>query len=145
MSESPISKRTARRIGYSVAIAVNVALLVIVNNVLDWGWFSWLTQDLENVLPVINLSLIVAIVANAAYIGHDGPGFKGLLELVVNTISLVATIRLLRVFPFDFSTDGWGTLTRGVLIVAIVGISIGLVVQLARLARLAARAGETSG
>ena len=139
MSEPQTSKRTTRRIGYAIAVLVNIALLVIVNNILDWGWISWLTDDLEQVLPLINLSLIASLVANAAYIAHDGPGFKGLLELVLNTISLVVTIRVLRVFPFDFSTSGPETLTRTILIVAIVGLSIAIVVQLAKLARIAAR------
>lgn len=139
MSEPPISKRTSRRIGYGVAIAVNVALLVIVNNVLDWGWFSWLTDDLEDVLPLINLSLIASLAANAAYIAHDGPSFKGFVELVVNTISLVVTIRLLQVFPFDFSTHGWETLTRWILVAAIVAISLALLVQAVRLPLMAAK------
>ena len=137
-----MSKRTTRRIGYAIAIVINVAMLVIVNNILDWGWISWLTNDLEQVLPLINVSLIASLVANAAYIAHDGPGFKGLLELVLNTISLIVTIRLLRVFPFDFATSGWEALTRTILIVAIVGISIAIVVQLTKLARMATRVGE---
>lgn len=139
-----VSKRTTRRIGYGVAIAVNAAMLVIVNNVLDWGWFGWLTEDLNDVLPLINLSLAASIVANVAYFANDSPAFKGVLELVVNTISLIATIRLLQVFPFDFSaySSTWETMTRWILIVAIVGISVTLLVQLVQLAQLAVKAAE---
>lgn len=141
-----ISKRTTRRIGYGVAIVVNVAMLIVVNNVLDWGWFAWLTEELNDVLPIVNLSLAASIVANAAYFVNDGPAIKGLLELVVNAISLLATIRLLQVFPFDFSNYSsiWETATRGILIAAVVGISIALLVQLTKLAQLALKVAEES-
>lgn len=33
----------ARRFGYAVAVGVNVLLLVVVNNILDWGWVPWLS------------------------------------------------------------------------------------------------------
>ncbi len=145
-SNVTISKRTSRRIGYGVAIAVNAAMLVFVNNVLDWGWFGWLTEDLNDVLPLINLSLAASIVSNAVYMVNDSPAVKGLIELVVNAISLIATIRLLQVFPFDFSdySSIWETATRGILIAAIVGISIALLVQLAKLAQLATKLAEGS-
>jgi hypothetical protein len=142
--ETTISKRTTRRIGYGVAIAVNAAMVVFVNNILDWGWFGWLTEDLNDVLPLINLSLAASIVANAAYIANDGPVFKGIIELVVNAISLIVVIRLLQVFPFDFSaySSTWETISRSILIVAIVGISLALLVQLAKLALIAVKAAD---
>ncbi len=142
--KATVSKRTTRRIGYGVAIAVNAAMLVIVNNILDWGWFGWLTEDLNDVIPLINLSLAASIVANAAYIANDSPVFKGVLELVVNTISLIVTIRLLQVFPFDFSeySSVWETATRSILIVAIVGISVALLVELVKLIQIVVRVAE---
>lgn len=142
--EITVSKRTARRIGYGVAIVVNVAMLVVVNNILDWGWFGWLTEDFNDVLPLINLSLAASMVSNAAYIANDGRVFKGIVELVVNTISLVAIIRLLQVFPFDFSaySSTWETVTRSILIVAIVGTSLALLAQLAKLVRIAVRVAD---
>lgn len=142
--EITVSNRTTRRIGYGVAIAVNVALLFFVNNLLDWGWFGWLTEDLNDVIPLINFSLVASIVANAAYFANDSPGFKGVLELAVNTISLVVVIRLLQVFPFDFSehSSAWETATRSILIVAIVGISLAMLVEFVKLVQIAVRAAE---
>jgi hypothetical protein len=143
-SEITVSKRTTRRIGYGVAIAVNAAMLVIANNVLAWGWFAWLTEDLNDVLPLINLSLVASIVANAAYLANDSPAFKGAMELVVNTISLIAAVRLLQVFPFDFTgySSNWETLTRWILIVAIAGTGLALLVQLVRLLQMAVKAAD---
>nr|MDJ0953047.1 hypothetical protein [Acidimicrobiia bacterium] len=121
-----VSKRTTRRIGYGVAVAVNAAMLVIVNNVLEWEWFAWLTDDLNDVLPLINLSLAASLLANVAYFANDTPAFKGVAELVLNAISWLVVFRLLRVFPFDFSSYSatWETLTRGILVVAIIAISL---------------------
>jgi hypothetical protein len=137
-----ISKETTRRIGYGVAIGFNIGFLVIVNNVLDWGWFPWLTEDLTDLLPIINVSVIATIVANAVYLVYDPPWFKGIAEVVLLTISLIVTIRLLQVFPFDFSAYdfAWATLTRWALGVAIFGIGIAMLVQLVKLARLASDA-----
>ena len=145
-NEVTLSKRTTRRIGYGVTIVVNAVTLVIANNILDWGWFGWLTEDLNDVLPLINLSLVASMVANAAYFAKDTPGFKGILELIVNGISLIVVIRLLQVFPFDFSeySSGWETATRSILIVAIVGISLALLVELVKLIQIVVKIADES-
>lgn len=138
-SEPRIPKRVGRRIGYAVAIAGNVALLVIANNILDWGWLPWLTAGFRDVLPVLNLSLGASIGVNAVYLAYDPPGFKAAAELGLLIISLIVTIRFWRVFPFDFAAYefAWGTLARWLLGLAIFGICIGMLVQLTQLARLA--------
>jgi hypothetical protein len=132
-----ISKRTGRRIGYVVTIACNVALLIVVNNILDWGWFPWLTEELDDVLPVVNASLVASIVVNAVYVGYEPPWFKAVAELGLLIISLIATVRILQVFPFDFSAYefGWGTLTRWLLGLAIFGVCVAMIVRLVQLAR----------
>ncbi len=130
-----------RRFGYGVAIAGNVALLVIVNNILDWGWLPWLTADFRDVLPIMNVSLGASIAVNAVYLLHDGRGFKAFAELGLLIISLIVTIRVWRVFPFDFSAYdfGWGTLARWLLGLALFGIAVAMLVQVIQLGRLAAR------
>jgi hypothetical protein len=117
-----------------VAIACNVALLVVANNILDWGWLPWLTADFRDVLPVLNVSFGASIAVNAVYLAYDARGFKTAAELGILIVSLIVTIRFWRVFPFDF---GWGTLVRWLLGLAIFGICVGMLVQLAQLARLA--------
>jgi hypothetical protein len=141
-TEAEARKAVGRRVGYAVAIACNVALLVILNNLLEWGWFPWLTADLGRALPYLNASLIASAAANAVYLFYDAQPFKGLAELGLLVVSLVATIRLLQIFPFDFSAYdfAWGTLVRWVLGVGIFGICVGMVVQVTLLARLAVRA-----
>jgi hypothetical protein len=139
--------RTGRRLGYAVAIAVNAAGLIVVNNVLDWGWFSWLTEDFREVLPILNVSLAASIAANLAYLVFDPRRFKALAELVLLSISLAVTIRMLQVFPFDFSAYGfsWDVVARSLLGLAIFGIVVGMISQVAQLARAAGGAAGTGG
>ena len=142
--EAIISKRTGRRIGYAIAVALNVAFLVIANNILDWGWLPWLTEDFSDVLPIMNASLIASIVANVAYLAYDARWFKGLTELGLLVIALIVTIRFWQVFPFDFSAYdfGWGTLVRWLLGLALFGVCVAILVQVIQLARLAVNAGR---
>jgi hypothetical protein len=118
---------------------------VILNNILEWGWFAWLTEDFETLLPIINLSLVASIVVNLAYILYDAKWFKALCEAGLVTISLVVAIRTWRVFPFDFSaySFNWEAVTRAILVFAIIGMSIALIVNVIRLIVTAARAAET--
>lgn len=125
----------ARRVGYVIAIAVNVGLLIIANNLLDWGWFSFLTADFSDVLWLLNLSFGAGIAANLMYIANDSRRPKAAGQVVTNIISFFVGLRTLQVFPFDFSgweTD-WSWLFRVMLIVGIVGAAIGAVVELVKL------------
>jgi hypothetical protein len=64
---SPASKKAARNVGYVISVAVNVAMLVIVQNLLEWGWLPFLTDEFADVVPWISFSLIASIVANIIY------------------------------------------------------------------------------
>ena len=135
---------SARRFGYGVAAFANAIFLLIVNNLLEWGWFSWLTEDFETLLPIINLSLVASIVVNLAYIAYDAKWFKALCEAGLVTISLWVAIRTWQVFPFDFSAYSfdWERVTRTILVFAIIGMSIALIVNVVRLIVALARAAE---
>jgi len=136
---------TANRVGYVVAIVINAVLLVVVNNLLAWGWISWLTDDFEQVLPLLNLSLTATILVNVLYLAYDAAWFKSISELGLLAISLAVTIRLYQVFPFDFSAYAvdWAVLARAVLIIAMVGVGIAMIVQVVKLVRIAIAAGAS--
>jgi hypothetical protein len=86
----------ARRFGYLVAIAINVVMLVIVNNILEWGWIPFLTDDFQEVMWLINLSITASILANMAYIAYDPRWFKSLTQIGLNLISMVVIVRMYR-------------------------------------------------
>ena len=146
MTDIDIRPRTGRRIGYGVTVAINLVVLVIVNNVLEWGWFPWLTDDFTDVIPILNLSLVASMVVNLIYLAYDAAWFKALCESALLMISIVATARVWSVFPFDFSAYSWdwASTTRVILACALIGMSIALVVNIVKFLIEVARAAERS-
>jgi hypothetical protein len=130
----------ARRVGYAIAMAVNLVLLYFVNVRPGWSALPVLTEDTTAVLGIFNASLIVGVAVNAAYAVYDARWFKALGDAVTAGIGLVVAIRIWQVFPFDFgeSTVNWALLARFVLVVGIVGCAIGLVANVVSLLRVAA-------
>ncbi len=129
--------RALRSFGYGVAVAANVLLLVIVNNLEEWDVVSWLTDDFSKVVGIISFSLWATIVANAVFIAYDPKWFKAALQAVLNAISVVVMIRIYQVFPFDFDRYDfdWGMLVRIILIIGIVGTTVATVVEVGKVIR----------
>ncbi|MFA9430548.1 hypothetical protein [Egicoccus sp. AB-alg2] len=127
----------ANRAGYVVAIAVNGLLLWVAGRLLDWGWPGFLTEDFTEVLPLLTVSLVAGMLANAAFLVRDRGAFRALADLVTTTVGLAVAVRLWDVFPFDFAgyPQDWSWLVRVGLAVGIVGGTIAIVVNLVRLVR----------
>ena len=126
----------ARKVGYFVAVIVNVIMFILVNATPGWRVLPFLTEDFVSLLWLVNLSIFASVIINVAYLGYDGAWFKSVGQIGVTAIGLVAAIRTWQVFPFDFTPyDGpWETLTRLTLAIAIFGSIVGIVVELVRLA-----------
>jgi hypothetical protein len=124
-----------RRLGYVIAVLINLAMLVVVQNVVGWGWPSFLTSEFVEVVPWISLSLVVSIVANLIYQFNDTQIVKSFGQIVTNLISIFVTYVILDVFPFDFSTYSfnWAPIVWIVLIMAIVGSGIGVLTEAMKL------------
>jgi hypothetical protein len=120
-----------RRIGYGTAILVNAVMLYLVNNVLGWDVAPFLTDEFTRVLPIVNVSLVASIVANAVYLGFDRPWFKSLTQVGLLGISMAAMARIYDVFPFDFSAYRfpWAGTARVLLVIGIVGAAFGIVAE----------------
>lgn len=130
-------KRVGRRFGFGIAVVINAALLVVVQNLTSWDVLPFLTTEFDSVVPWISLSLIVGIVANFLYIINDDYRLRSVGDLVTNLVSLVVTWRVFQVFPFDFSAYefDWDLVARIILVVAIVGTFAGAIAAVTRLAR----------
>lgn len=126
-----------RRGGYVVAVLVNALMLYAVNRWPGWESLGFLTGRTPEVLGLVNASILVNLVANLAYLGHDGPRFRALGDLAGTAVGLAAVVRIWRVFPFDFGASGldWALTVHILLGVAIFGSAIGLLVALGRLLR----------
>lgn len=144
LTEERRSRRPTRQAGYVVAIVVNALLLWVANNLLAWGWFSWLTEDFTEVLPALNASLIVTIVAYALYVAYDGEWFRALGDIVTGVYSLLAGIAMWRVFPFDFSAYAfdWSLMARFAIGIGLFGVSVAILVNVVKLFGFAVRGGR---
>jgi hypothetical protein len=133
-THAPVIKPPAK-LGYAVAVGVNLIMLVVALNILEWGWLGFLTSEFEKVLPWVSLTLVASIIANLVYQFDDGPVVRSSGEMVTNLISIFATYRVFRVFPFDFSgyQFNWAPVTRAVLILAMAGAGVGMIAALIRL------------
>jgi hypothetical protein len=133
-AEAPSASRSrrprgTRQAGYAVAIAVNGIILFVVNNVLAWDVVPWLTDDFTDVLPVLNVSLLASIAANAVYLVFDPPLWRSVSELALLALSIAVAVTTYRVFPFDFASYSfdWELLARWVIGLAIFGMCVGFV------------------
>jgi hypothetical protein len=135
MDIAPVLKDTGKRFGYAIAVVVNLVMLVVVQNILEWGWLPFLTEEFADVVPWISLSLVVSIVANLIYQFNDTAPVKSTGQILVNLVSIGVTYVILQVFPFDFTGYGfdWAIVVRIVLILAIVGSGIGVLTEATRL------------
>ncbi|MEN8238992.1 MAG: hypothetical protein ABFR53_07305, partial [Actinomycetota bacterium] len=109
--------------------------LVMVNNVLAWDWFEWITDDFELVLPYMNVSLSAAILMNAVFMVYDATWFKSLDDALLAALSLIVIVRTYQVFPFDFSSYALDltAIVRVVLIFTMACVTIGLFANVIKL------------
>ena len=129
----------SRRAGNIVSVVIDAVLLRGAHRVLGWGWFPWLTQAWEQVLPILTASLVVAIVVSVLYLGYDGVWLKAPGDIVMAAFGIAVGMRMWRVFPFDFSAYAfpWTTVVRVLIVLSIVGSTIAIVVEVGRLFRAA--------
>lgn len=127
--------QSAKRFGYLTAAAVNVVMLWISHQLLDWEWPGFLTPEFNDVLPIITISFVASIAANVVYTWNDRWPMKPLGELATTIIGLMAALRIWQVFPVEFTGTDWSWLIRVVLIVAMVGSAVGILAQLVNLAK----------
>ncbi|MGB3400591.1 MAG: hypothetical protein WBA34_10555 [Candidatus Deferrimicrobiaceae bacterium] len=136
-SDAVIGRRTVSRIGYAIAVVVNLVMLFIVNNLLAWGWVPFLTDDFEQLLPIVNLSLVVGAGANFAFIFYNAQWFRSVGQIVQNVVSLFVIVATLRIFPFDFSPHpfNWTAIARVVLSLVLVAVSLATIAELVKMIR----------
>lgn len=127
----------ARRLGYTIAMAINAVMLYLVNVSPGWDAVPFLTHDTTQVIGWVNASIAAGIIANALYLAMDQRWFRALGEAIVTVIGLAAMVRLWQVFPFSFDDEGvpWHDVVRLLLAIGMVGSVIGIITNLASLRR----------
>ncbi|MDH4363662.1 MAG: hypothetical protein OEY70_06225, partial [Acidimicrobiia bacterium] len=110
--------------------------LYLVRHLVGWD-VPVLTADFGRVVPYIELSILVSLAANAAWLVLDPPWFRSLLQIAVNLAGLAPIVRMWQIFPFDLGADDriWRLAIRALLVLAFAGTMVGTLAELARLAR----------
>ena len=117
---------------YIAAIVVNAILMIIFNNLLNWG-VPFLTSAFSGVLWAINLSLGATILANFIWLVFDPRWFRHLGQIALNLIAIFVLFLFITVFPFTFAAEAWAFWIKIALYLAIAGIGIGTIVEFFKL------------
>ena len=144
-SERRRPSRGTRWFGYGVSIVVELALLILVNNLVEWDIAPFITEEFNDLVPYINVSLIVSMLVNAVYFAFDPRWFRSFTQAILNVISLVVVFQTYRIFPFDFSGSdfNWTAVTRTGLVVLMVLITIGTIGEVVKMFHALATSGST--
>ena len=121
-----------RRVGYVSAIVFSLIMGFIANNVLDWGWFSWLTADFEELLLVVNISIAITIAVNLVFLFYKSGTVAAGGELLTAVASFVVVFRTWHVYPFEV-TGWWNFVFRAFLLIGILGTIVAVIVNTKRL------------
>ena len=121
--------------GYLVAIAVSAGIVFVLNNLLAWDIVPFLTDDFEQLLPIINASLAATIIVNFIWILYDAAWIRSTGQIILNVTSIAVLTLTLRVFPFDFSpySFDWASLSRIIIAFLIVALVIATIVEVVKL------------
>lgn len=126
----------ARRFGHTVAAAINIVLLYLINVRPGWAAVPVLTDDMVDVLPLVNASLTAGIAVAVVELVRDPPWLVALGGMITTAIGTVTVLRMWQVFPLDFGHGSFdlALLARVLLAVAVIGSIAGFAVQVAALA-----------
>jgi hypothetical protein len=123
-----------RSLGYVAAIAVNVALLYLINKSPGWQAVGFLSGDTTLVLGLVNASIVAGVAMNFVYLVSDPEWLRALGDVVTTAIGLVALLAIWQVWPIDLAAP-WDLLARWVISVGIAGSAIAIIVAVVRFVR----------
>lgn len=118
-----------------------------VNGVVTWTRHPFFTGDISRWLPILNVTLVVAIIGHFFLMFVDNFYVRRSIRIVMTALGLATVVALLAVYPFDFtiipdSTAAAATqiaVTVALILIA-VGFGISLIVRVISLLIDAARA-----
>jgi len=123
------NRKREQKSEYFVAIIFNLIFLYIANNLLNWHVY-FITNAFNDVLWIINLSIIATIIGNALLLVYSPERFRHVIKIILNIFAFIAVYFVYEVFPFNFynSFYNWGV--NILLILAMIGIVIATIVEI---------------
>jgi hypothetical protein len=134
-----VAAAAGRRVSALLLVAFGAASLVVINVWPGWASVPFLTADAEQVIGLVNLSIVLGIAVNLGNAAFDRAWLRSTGEVITSAVGAVVCWRVLEVFPFRFAAGGldWAVLVRVLLWVALVGSVIGVVASVVKLGRVA--------
>lgn len=134
-SEVNLTPVGLRRFGYLVGIAVSAAILYAANDLLKRDIVPFLTADFDQLLPIINASLVASIVVNSIWVLYDAMWIRSTGQILLNLASIGVLTLTFRVFPFDFSpySFDWESLVKVTLVFLVLALAIATAYEIAKL------------
>ena len=125
--------KTERTSEYIIAIIFNLIFLYLINNLLNWNIY-FITPALNEILWIINLSILATIIGNVLLLLYSPESFRYIMKIIMNTINFIAIYFVYEVFPFNFynSFFNWGLSIF--LILIMIGLVIASLVEVYQLA-----------
>jgi hypothetical protein len=123
------TKKTGQKSEYIAAIIFNLIWWYIVNNLLNWQVY-FVTNAFNEVLWIINLSIIVSIIGNALLLLYSPERLRHGVKIFINIISFIAVYMVWDLFPFNFYNSFYDWVFSLLLILAMIGIAIATIVEI---------------
>ena len=122
---------------YLLVVIIDLVLLYIANSLLYWN-LSFIASSFSDVLWAVDLSLIVAIVANLSFILFDPPWLKIFCKIIISFTALVAAFTILSVFPFVINQFILAVGLKIIIIIAILASVVSIIFQIMKMVYLIA-------
>ena len=122
------SRRTERTTEYTIAIIVSLIFLYVFNNLLNWHIY-FVTNALNEVLWIINLSLLATTIGNALLILYRAEWFRHFMKIIINIFNIIAVYLVYLVFPFNFNNSFLNWAINILLILIMIRIVIAIIVE----------------
>ena len=122
-------QRDYKKSEYIGAIVVNIILLYIFNNLVNWHIY-FITGAFNEVLWIINLAVIAVIIGNILLLIFNPEWFRHIVKIILNIFVITAVYSIYSIFPFNFSSflTDWSVTIA--LIFVMIGIVIATIVEL---------------
>jgi hypothetical protein len=121
--------KNSKKSEYIGAIVVNVILLYIFNNLVNWQ-VNFITNAFNEVLWVINLAIMATIIGNIMFLIFNPEWFRHIIKMILNIFAFTAIYSIYSVFPFNFSSFLIDWSVTIALIFIMVGIAVATIIEL---------------
>ena len=122
-------EKNSKKSEYVGAIVVNIILLYIFNNLLNWHIY-FITNALNEILWVINIAITATIIGNIILLIFNPEWFRHIIKIILNIFAFTAVYSIYSVYPFNFSSFLIEWSVTIALIFIMIGIAVATIIEL---------------